>query len=102
LRSRIGNAISREVVRGSIRFDGRELMACRAAELRRIRGKEIGLVLQSPVAALNPALRIETQLREVWRAHEAAPWQRQAWRLGAAGAHGAAGRRGVRGGIRGS
>jgi ABC-type glutathione transport system ATPase component len=60
---------------GSIRFDGRELMELRAAELRRIRGKEIALVMQSPVAALNPALRIETQLREMWRAHEAAPWQ---------------------------
>jgi ABC-type glutathione transport system ATPase component len=60
---------------GSIRFDGRELMELRAAELRRIRGKGMALVMQSPVAALNPALRIETQLREMWRAHEAAPWQ---------------------------
>jgi len=62
-------------VRGSIRLDGRELMDCRTSELRRIRGKEIGLVLQSPMASLNPALRIETQLREAWRAHEEAPWR---------------------------
>ena len=62
-------------VRGSIRFDGRQLMECRPAEMRRIRGKEIGLVLQSPVAALNPALPIETQLREVWRAHADQPWR---------------------------
>jgi ABC-type glutathione transport system ATPase component len=62
-------------VSGSIRFDGRELMALKPAELREIRGKEIGLVLQSPVAALNPALRIETQLREAWRAHSRAPWR---------------------------
>jgi ABC-type glutathione transport system ATPase component len=62
-------------VRGSIRFEGRELMDCRAGELRRIRGKEMALVLQSPIAALNPALRIETQLKEAWRAHEAAPWR---------------------------
>jgi ABC-type glutathione transport system ATPase component len=61
-------------IRGSIRFDGRELMACGAGELRRIRGQEIGLVLQSPMSSLNPALRIETQLREVWRAHSNAPW----------------------------
>src|SRR5262249_9350408 len=33
------------------------------------------LVLQSPMAALNPALRIETQLREVWRAHRREPWK---------------------------
>jgi len=62
-------------VRGSIRLAGRELMECRASEMRRIRGKEIGLVLQSPMAALNPALRIETQFREAWRAHEEAPWR---------------------------
>lgn len=62
--------------RGSIRFDGRELMQCRAEELRRIRGKEIALVFQSPLAALNPALRLDTQLREAWRAHEETPWRR--------------------------
>ena len=44
-------------------------MTCSQRELRRIRGKEIALVLQSPMSALNPALRLETQLREVWRAH---------------------------------
>ena len=38
--------------------------------MRRIRGRNIALVLQSPLASLNPALRIETQLREAWRAHE--------------------------------
>jgi peptide/nickel transport system ATP-binding protein len=62
-------------VRGSIRFLGRDLIACDAKTLRAIRGREIGLVLQSPMSALNPALRIETQLREVWRAHSAEPWR---------------------------
>jgi len=63
------------VLRGSIRFDGRELMTCSQRELRAIRGKEIGLVLQSPISALNPALRLETQLREVWRAHSDESWR---------------------------
>ncbi len=62
-------------VRGSIRFDGRDLTALDPAALRRIRGREIGLVLQSPIAALNPALKIEAQLREVWRAHSPEPWR---------------------------
>lgn len=62
-------------IRGSIRLGGRDLMTLDAAALRRVRGREIGLVLQSPVAALNPALKIETQLREVWRAHGAGPWR---------------------------
>ncbi|HEY1339686.1 MAG TPA: ABC transporter ATP-binding protein [Bryobacteraceae bacterium] len=63
------------VVRGSIRYRGRELMDATTGELRSIRGREIALVLQSPVAALNPALRIETQIREAWRAHWAESWR---------------------------
>src|ERR1051326_664826 len=63
------------IVRGSIRFDGCELMSCSQRELRSIRGKAIGLVLQNPVSALNPALRLETQLREVWRANSGASWR---------------------------
>ena len=61
-------------VRGTIRFCGRDLLDCSQKELRQIRGREIGLVLQSPMSALNPALRIETQLREAWRAHRSEPW----------------------------
>ena len=38
-------------------------------ELRAIRGRSVALVLQSPLASLNPALKIRTQLKEAWRAH---------------------------------
>ncbi len=55
--------------RGEVRFQGRDLMACSEREMRELRGRRIGLVLQSPLSALNPALRIGTQLREAWRAH---------------------------------
>ncbi len=54
---------------GSILFDGRDLMDLSESEMRAVRGKEIGLVLQSPMTALNPALRIGTQLEEAWRCH---------------------------------
>jgi ABC-type glutathione transport system ATPase component len=54
---------------GSVRLLGRELMDLSEREMRQVRGKEIGLVLQSPVASLNPALRIGTQLAEAWKAH---------------------------------
>jgi ABC-type dipeptide/oligopeptide/nickel transport system ATPase component len=50
-------------------------MACRERDLRALRGSEIALVLQSPMSALNPALRIETQMREAWRAHRPEPWR---------------------------
>ncbi len=57
------------VASGGIRFQGRDLMTCSEREMRRLRGREIGLVLQSPLSSLNPALRISTQLEEAWRAH---------------------------------
>ena len=62
-------------MRGSILFAGRELTACRDREMRVLRGSEIALVMQSPMSALNPALRIETQMRETWRAHRPEPWR---------------------------
>lgn len=54
---------------GSIWLDGRDLMQLPEREMRALRGKDIGLVLQSPMSALNPALRIGTQLEEAWRVH---------------------------------
>ena len=53
----------------SVKFDGRELIGLSEKDLRALRGKEISLVLQSPLASLNPVLRIGTQFREAWNAH---------------------------------
>ncbi|HZU23694.1 MAG TPA: ABC transporter ATP-binding protein [Terriglobales bacterium] len=57
-------------VSGHVHFNGRDLLTLTDSELRAIRGREVALVLQSPAAALNPALRIGTQMREAWRAHQ--------------------------------
>ncbi len=54
---------------GFIHFKGRDLLTLSERQMRRIRGREIGLVLQSPLSALNPMLRLGRQLREAWRAH---------------------------------
>jgi oligopeptide/dipeptide ABC transporter ATP-binding protein len=62
---------SARVVAGSIRFRDRELLAMSAAELRRVRGAEIGLVFQDPALALNPVRRVGAQVAEVVRAHRA-------------------------------
>ena len=59
----------RAVVEGSVLFQGADLLAMREREFRSLRGRAISLVLQSPLASLNPALQIRTQLREAWRAH---------------------------------
>jgi len=66
---------------GHITFDGRDLLHLKNSEMRHIRGREISMVLQSPIASLNPALRIGTQMSEAWRAHErqhAADWRGRA------------------------
>jgi ABC-type glutathione transport system ATPase component len=59
----------RAIVEGNIFFQGADLLALRERELRDLRGRSLSLVLQSPLASLNPALQIRTQLREAWRAH---------------------------------
>jgi peptide/nickel transport system ATP-binding protein len=57
-------------INGEILFAGRDLLRLRAGEMRQIRGRDIALVLQSPLQSLNPALRIGTQMAEAWRAHQ--------------------------------
>lgn len=54
---------------GEVRFNGRDLLRCSAAELRGIRGRELSLLLQNPLSALNPSLPLRKQFYEAWRAH---------------------------------
>ena len=56
--------------KGEVVFRGENLLKSSEKQLRTIRGKEISIVLQSPLAALNPALSIGAQLNEAWKAHE--------------------------------
>ena len=55
--------------RGDLFFKGQDLSAKTEAQMRSLRGREISIVLQSPLSSLNPALRIGSQLGEAWRAH---------------------------------
>ena len=54
---------------GEIRLDGVDLLRLGPGELRRFRGARVSYVPQDPAAALNPALRIGYQLREMLRVH---------------------------------
>ena len=56
-------------VRGEALFQGEDLLRKTERQLRAIRGRQISIVLQSPVTSLNPALTIGSQLEEAWRAH---------------------------------
>jgi len=57
------------VTSGEVRFRGRDLLALPAHELRKVRGREIGMVFQDPTTSLNPVLTIEMQLTEGLREH---------------------------------
>ena len=57
-------------VSGSILFNDRELLTLKETEWRKLRGREISFVPQSPVSSLNPALRIGTQMTEAWKLHQ--------------------------------
>ena len=62
-------------VTGTARLNGRDLLGASGEELRRMRGSAVSLIPQSPLSALNPALRIAAQMREAWIAHATASWQ---------------------------
>ncbi|NLS04100.1 ABC transporter ATP-binding protein [Rhizobium sp. P32RR-XVIII] len=53
------------IANGSIRFNGKELVGASAKELRSIRGRQIAMVYQDPMSALNPVKTIGAQLAEV-------------------------------------
>jgi peptide/nickel transport system ATP-binding protein len=54
---------------GSIRFDGHDSGTLSARELNRLRGREIGVVLQNPLSSLNPVMTIASQIIEPMRCH---------------------------------
>jgi ABC-type glutathione transport system ATPase component len=56
-------------VQGQVRFKGEHLLSKTDRELRALRGRDISIVLQSPLTSLNPVLRIGTQLKEAWHSH---------------------------------
>ena len=58
------------IVGGSIKFKGRDLQEMSAEELRDIRGSEIAMIYQEPMASLNPAMKIGKQLMEVPMIHQ--------------------------------
>jgi oligopeptide/dipeptide ABC transporter ATP-binding protein len=63
---------------GRIRFDGEDLLTRSSGEMRRIRGKKIAMILQDPMASLNPLFTVGDQVSEPLRVHEGAR-RRSAW-----------------------
>ncbi|HEY0184404.1 MAG TPA: ATP-binding cassette domain-containing protein, partial [Rhodopila sp.] len=57
------------VLSGSVTIDGQDLFTLGGDTLRALRGKDVGLIVQSPRGALNPLLPIGRQIATVYRAH---------------------------------
>jgi oligopeptide/dipeptide ABC transporter ATP-binding protein len=64
---------------GRILFQGRELTSLSEKEMRRVRGASIGIAFQEPGVALNPVLKIGTQVGESLRIHKGLS-RKEAWR----------------------
>jgi len=58
------------IVGGRVLLQGEDLLRKSPAEMRRVRGKHIAMVLQDPMTSLNPALTIGVQVTEVVRLHQ--------------------------------
>jgi oligopeptide/dipeptide ABC transporter ATP-binding protein len=57
------------IVAGEIVFKGRDLLQLSEEEMRRIRGKDIGMIFQEPMTSLNPVLSVGRQLTETVETH---------------------------------
>jgi oligopeptide transport system ATP-binding protein len=56
--------LSTAEVRGNVWFQGEELLSKKETELRKIRGRKIGMVFQDPMSSLNPTMKIGAQIKE--------------------------------------
>ena len=63
---------------GSVIFDGRDLGALTPAQMRALRGRDIAMIFQEPMTALNPLHPVGRQVAEVLELHEGLP-RRAAW-----------------------
>jgi oligopeptide/dipeptide ABC transporter ATP-binding protein len=65
----LGSPLPGEVVGGRIVFQGRDLVLLEEKELRRVRWRDISVVMQSAMNALNPVLSVAEQMRDACEAH---------------------------------
>ena len=67
-------------LQGEIRFQGENLLALPEKSLRKLRGRDIGMVFQEPMTALNPVMQVGRQIAEVLTLHlgldKRAAWQK--------------------------
>ena len=62
---------------GAIRFDGQNLLALEPETMRKLRGRDIAMIFQEPMTALNPVMPIGEQIAEAIRVHHPEMSRRQ-------------------------
>ncbi len=62
---------------GKVLVDGEDILRLPPGDLQRLRGRQIAYVPQDPSSALNPTLKVGTQLREVLDSYEGGPKARE-------------------------
>ncbi len=70
---------SARIASGTMMFEGEDLLSKSASEMRRVRGRRIAMILQDPMASLNPLFTVGDQVAEPIRVHERAA-RGTAWR----------------------
>jgi len=72
----LGLLPSNSRVSGSVRLSGKELLGASAANIREVRGKDVAVIFQEPMTALNPVYTVGAQIVETVRLHnEVSPEQ---------------------------
>lgn len=66
---RLFGALDKVEIDGEVLFEGMDLLKLREAELRRVRGAQVGMVFQDPLTSLNPAMPVGEQIAETLRYH---------------------------------
>lgn len=62
-----------KMISGSVKLEGRELLDLSEAEMRKVRGSDIAMILQDPQTSLNPSFTVGDQISEALRLHTSGP-----------------------------
>jgi peptide/nickel transport system ATP-binding protein len=65
---------------GAVRFQGRDLLELSEVQMQQVRGRDISMIFQEPMASLNPVVTVGRQIAEAFVRHEGVPksdaWER--------------------------
>ncbi len=67
------------IVTGDVRFEGRDLLNMSDHDMRKVRGREIAMIFQDPMTAMNPVFSVGDQIVETIRVHDETVSKQDAW-----------------------